>query len=232
MHVLWFSRREARLWFSGRWKKKGGVRLHCVTRCRGSSQETGAGSGRHFWTCTRQLIFDPCFDHPDLDCDGVFLGSSEAFVLHRSGSCHLLIFTLNYGLRFSLLRGGRNKSHFCLVCRSQTTINSGYATNGNFAFGRSYIFLAFPPLVQTFALLLNLTAGIRWKQAHSVFSATSVCSRGYTNSMHCDLDDGTAKVRSHQIFLLLLLFHLQEEEASLFQLWHPETCRNYWLAPF
>lgn len=134
-----------------------------------------------------------------------------------------MIFTLNYRFRFSLLRGGRNKSRCCLVCRSQT-INSSYATNGNFAFGRSHIFLAFPPLVQTFAV-------IRWKQAHSVFSATSVCSRGYANSMHCDLDDGTAKVRRHQIFLLPLLFHLQEEEASLFQLWHPEACRNYWLAP-
>lgn len=78
-----------------------------------------------------------------------FLGSSEAFVLHRSGGCHLLIFTLNYGLGFSLLRGGRDKSRCCLVCRSQTTINSSY---GNFAFGRSYIFLAFSPLVQTFAL--------------------------------------------------------------------------------
>lgn len=201
MHVLWFSRCETQLWFSSRWKKKGGVRLHSVTRCRGSSQVTGAGSGRHFWTCTRQLIFDPCFDHPDLDCDGFFLASSEVFVLHRSGSCHLLIFTLNYGLRFSLLRGGCNKSRCCLVCRSQTTINSGYATNGNFAFGRSHIFLPFPPLVETFAVLY---LWVKFNHRHQVETGTQCFQR------HLYLQQ-----ELHQQYALWFgRWHCQSEKAS------------------
>lgn len=85
--------------------------------------------------------------------------------------------------------------------------------------GKSNVFLPFPPLVQTFAVLY---LWIKFNRRHQVETGTQ-----------CFQHHLCLQQELHQIFLLLLLFHLQEEEASLFQLWHLETCRNYWsTAPF
>lgn len=146
--------------------------------CGSHVQELQPAGRRHFWTCTRQVTFDPCFDHPDLVCDFlfslfVFLGSSESKKRFRpSQSRKFPPFDLGTKLRVKVLissRAGRTTSRCrCLLCGWQTTINSACATR-SFCLckvkqsSRRFLFL-FKHLLYC-SRRWNLPAGIRRKQA-------------------------------------------------------------------
>lgn len=94
-------------------------------------------------------------------------------------SCHLLIFTLNYRLRFSFSPAVDAIRAAAVFCLDRKQLSIPVVQHVDFAFARSNIFLALSLLVQTLAVFYPQVKFTSWHQVEPGTSATSACNRNY-----------------------------------------------------